>query len=178
MAPIENTPTVVRQATLGDAPALFQLYVAGWQHHYQDIVAPAFLADMPNNTRSLLYLQALLQPTRADAAVMLAEAAGVIQGFIAVGHTRDSSTPNMAEIYALYINPAAQARGLGYQLFKAVQPHLLRHNFTELHVWTFAKNTQAQRAYRRWGGVQRTEPREIVVSGETIPEVGFIWSLP
>lgn len=167
----------VRAATIADLDALIDIYIRGWQHSYADIIDATFLATMADNPRSRDYLNNLLTPERTDAVVMLNEEAGAITGFIASGHSRDMMDKELAEIYAAYIDPKAQQQGLGKQLFDSSAKALKRGGFKRLHVWTFAANTGAQKAYQRWGGKPCATTRMVAVGGDTLEEVGFDWAL-
>lgn len=167
----------LRTATIDDLDAVIDLYVHGWQSSYADIVDANFLAAMNDNPRSRDYLTSLLSPARDDAVVLLDEYAGEIMGFIAAGHTRDTMDEKLAEIYAIYIDPKAQQQGLGQELFDAAVKALKQGAFTHLHVWTFAANTGAQKAYLRWGGAPSDTTRLVTVGGDNLEEVGFDWTL-
>lgn len=167
----------IRAATPADAETLFTLYVDGWQTNYQQIVAADFLAKLPENRRSYDYLLSLLGPQRADAVVLLAEEDDTACGFVAAGHTRDSTLPHLAELYAVYVAQSFLAKGAGFRLFQATLPILQARGFKQLHVWTFAQNKRAQQAYQRWGGQPQAQTRTVAVAGAEIPEVGFIWPL-
>lgn len=174
----------LRAATLDDLDVIIRLYVKGWQRSYAGLLDSTFLAQLPDNPRSRDYLHSLLAGTRDDAVVLIAESDDVATGFIAAGRSRDAVKPDLAEIYAVYVDLEYQSTGVGYQLFAACGTLLAQHGFQQLHIWTFAANTKARAAYTRWGGLPggpmsgpTGSQRAVAVGGAHLEEVGFIWNL-
>lgn len=166
----------LRAASLDDLDDIIALYVKGWQHSYSGLIDADFLAQLPNNVRSRDYLHSLLAGGRDDAVVLLHDDGRVVAGFIAAGRSRDVVEPDLAEIYAVYVDPAQQGAAIGHTLFSACCARLIEKGFSRLHIWTFAANTRARLAYTRWGGMP-TGTRTVTVGGDYLEEVGFIWDL-
>lgn len=168
---------MIRAATTTDLDTIIQLYINGWQDSYANLIDADFLAAMADNPRSRDYLANLLHSGRTDAVVYLAEDGPQTIGFVAGGMTRDMIDRDTAEIYAIYVARDAQHRKIGQQLFDACCAQLRRRQFTKLHVWTFAANTKARDAYRRWGGTLASTTRLVSVANNQLEEVKFEWDL-
>lgn len=91
--------------------------------------------------------------------VTVAEQTGAVQGFLA----RDAS-----DIHALFVAASAQNHGLGTTLL-----HDAMHRSADLELWTFQRNTGAQRFYLRHGfaEVARTEGD----NEEGLPDIRYVW---
>ncbi len=95
--------------------------------------------------------------------VTVAEEDGGVSGFL----SRDS-----AEICALYVNPAAQGRGIGKTLVDAA-----KSAHPDLTLWTFQANVGAQRFYLREGFTE-TGRTDGVQNEEGLPDIAYQWRRP
>jgi hypothetical protein len=106
--------------------------------------------------------------------LLVAEREGEIVGFSSGGPERSGDEVYRGEIYALYVSPAYQRRGIGRRLVGASARRLLQAGTGNLLVWVLSANPSRQ-FYERLGG-QLVREREIEIGGVSLPEVGYGWA--
>jgi ribosomal protein S18 acetylase RimI-like enzyme len=138
---------VIRAATVDDAAAIASIQARAWRHAYADIVAPDDMrepSDMEPRWREWL----------ADGQVggRVFEQDGVVAGFAMYGACRDDEAgERTGELYAIYVDPAAQGAGVGSSLLEAAVGELSERGFAEALLWTFEANGLARTFYERHG---------------------------
>jgi GNAT superfamily N-acetyltransferase len=109
--------------------------------------------------------------------VAMDDAGGIVG--LAMGGPADEEAGGAAgplgAVYALYVRPEHQGRGLGRELVRAVAAHLARHGMTALEIGCLAANVPARRFYGALGGVVAGE-READEEGFMLPEVVYRWA--
>jgi ribosomal protein S18 acetylase RimI-like enzyme len=137
----------MRAATVQDAAAIASIQARGWRHAYADIVAPEDMRDpveMEPRWRQWL--------DDDDIGGLVAEVDGQVAGFAMFGASRDNDAADgAAELYAIYVDPAAQGAGVGSALLAAVVHELCARRFSEATLWAFAANGLARAFYERHG---------------------------
>jgi ribosomal protein S18 acetylase RimI-like enzyme len=157
----------VRQATSADALAIETIRVRGWRVAYRNVFPPRELDAMPvDETR---WRQRLDDPP-AGWSTFVAEANGAVVGFAAVGPSRDER--GIGELYAIYVEPDAWARGAGRELIVCAEGRL-REQYSEATLWVLEDNPRARSFYERAGwttdGARKAEER----LGVRAPEVRY-----
>lgn len=162
----------IREATAQDVAEIARIHVTSWRVAYAGKLPRAVVAQ-----QSLAQRQKLWQQRYQEDGVLVAEDHGVIVGFIAGGPQRHHETlgaPYPQEVYGLYVDPAQQQRGVGYQLWRA--------RIADWSAWTvdcLATNAVALRFYTRQGG-QLVQTGNYSAGQQTFPTrvLGFHQSVP
>ncbi|GEO69121.1 GNAT family N-acetyltransferase [Levilactobacillus acidifarinae] len=162
----------IREATARDVAEIARIHVTSWRVAYAGKLPRTVVAQ-----HSLAQRQNLWQQRYQTDGVLVAEDNGEIVGFIAGGPQRrhaDLEAPYPQEVYGLYVDPAQQHRGVGYQLWQA--------RIAEWSAWTvdcLATNSGALRFYTRQGG-QLVQAGEYLANQQTFPTrvLGFHQSVP
>jgi GNAT superfamily N-acetyltransferase len=85
-------------------------------------------------------------------AILVAEVAGRVAGFVLHGPCRDDDTETTTgEIWALYVDPDRWRAGVGRALADAALADLRRRGFSEATVWTLAESPRNLRFYEALG---------------------------
>lgn len=163
----------VRRARPEEALAIARVHVASWRASYRGIVPDAFLDGLSAEGR-LPRWQQTLGSTAAGAGVWVAEVAGEIVGLASAGQERSGDRHYRGELYALYLLPAYQRRGLGRRLVGAVAAHLVEQGIQTLVLWVLAANAPGRRFYEALGGVPLRE-QNFELGGTTVVEVAYGW---
>lgn len=140
----------VRPATVEDAAQLGPLQLRAWWRAYADIVDPHLLMEWDEESRAAHWSEILAagEPTRT----LVAEIAGSIRGFVSVGPSReDPGEPSVGEVWALYVDPAAQGAGLGGVLLAAGEDALRAAGHTSAVLGVLEENGLARAFYARHG---------------------------
>jgi GNAT superfamily N-acetyltransferase len=104
----------------------------------------------------------------------MAEDRGRPVGFLAGGPERGRGVRERGEIYAIYVRPPMQFRGIGRALFLAGVDCLLLLGFRSLVTWVLTANPY-RRFYESLEG-QRTGSRSIRLGGKRLEEARYEWA--
>lgn len=161
----------VRPARLADSERIGEIHVAAWRETYAGLMPAARLAALDVRERAALWRRQLTSGMARGIAV--AESGGELMGFAACARQR---TPALAaagyagEVTALYVLRAAQGRGTGRLLMRAMARRLIAEGYRSMALWVLAANAPARRFYERLEGVLIAEQ----VDGEDA-EVAYGW---
>jgi len=133
-----------------DADAIARVHVASWQVAYRGIVTDAVLDALDLRERAAQWDAKLAQPSRF---VAIARADGEVIGFCSSQPARDADLDAraVAEITALYVEPAWFDRGVGRALLASELPRLERAGYEHLALWVLDANERARRFYHANG---------------------------
>ena len=115
---------IFREATVSDCLAVAVVHVQSWKESFAGIVPQTFLDKMSVENRA----EALGERFSDDSYKMyVAEVPehGIV-GFVDFGEPRESIGAYEAELYAIYLSPQFQRKGVGGALFKMVVETLIR----------------------------------------------------
>jgi ribosomal protein S18 acetylase RimI-like enzyme len=150
----EPEEIVVRDATIGDARAVAEANVRGWQVAYRGIMPDRYLDELADDfesqvARRRVHLGAPDEPRLFN---LVAERDGAVIGWLAAGPSRDDDRhEKQAEIWAVYVHPDAWRTGAGSALMTAGIERLVEQGYTEATLWVFEANPRARRFYERYG---------------------------
>ncbi len=146
--------------------------VAGWRAGYRDIVSPERLASLPEDRWRHEIGVGLRRPVD-DAFTHIAEIDGEFAGYayVAAPGKDPDLDRRVAELGALYVDPAHWRRGAGEALVKATLERLAATPYLEVVLWTFAENAPAIALYERHGWRRDGAEKMHARSGE--PAVRF-----
>jgi GNAT superfamily N-acetyltransferase len=136
---------VIRAARAEDADALARVHVLSWQHAYADFVD---LEAMPGVPERAAAWSAILDVGDSEVAVL--EEEGRLVGFVAFGPSRDGER-GLGEVYAIYVEPAAQGAGAGSALLAHAVARLRATGHASAVLWAFEDNGLAGAFYLRHG---------------------------
>jgi len=126
----------VRRAVAGDAQAIAEVQVMGWQAAYRGLVPDAFLDTFTLEARTARWIELLEQSS---------ETYVTDGGFCSIIRpARDGSAP--VELAALYVAPSRWRHGIGRMLLDTA---LARD--ADVTLWVFAQNNRARGFYTALG---------------------------
>lgn len=173
----------VREARVEDANAIARIRVASWRRTYRGIVPDETLVAMDvgeNTATARRWLAQVADGSRGPlaCAFVVAGADGETCGFAHAGAARPLESgaapePFDSEVYALYLMPGYERRGLGGRLLAAATGHLRRRGARSAIIWALERNPN-RGFYEALGGV--VVYTQILHFGEReVAEVGFGW---
>lgn len=138
----------VRAARRDDAQAISDVKRRSWQAAYRGLLPDDFLDELP-----------LVPPPDAWAsavdegrAPLVAEEAGEIVGFAAVGQARDEDLPEgTGELLMIYTLEKVWDSGVGHALHEAAVDRLREAGHKEAILWVVSGNRRAAAFYRAHG---------------------------
>jgi len=166
---------VIRRATVSDVPAIGRVRAETWRATYRGIVPDDFLdaIDPVRWGERQRYLMVNAPDARID---LVAETEEEVIGWAAGGPNRDNDASAAGELYAVYILPGQQRRGIGLRLTRSVARHLQSRGVGSMTVWVLAANRPARRFYEALGGKLDKERLE-GVGGVQLTEVSYSWDV-
>jgi ribosomal protein S18 acetylase RimI-like enzyme len=159
--------TTTRRATVADARAIGELQLRAWWRAYQDIVSPQHLMGHDAEERAGRWAELLASGL---VNVLVAEVAEQVRGFVAIGPSREEEPdPREGELYAIFVDPAAQGAGLGTALLAEGEQALRSVGWSRATLRVFADNGYARTFYERHGWTE--EPGTARTHDWDAPEV-------
>jgi len=181
-----DQPITIRPARIEDAPAIAHVQVKTWQATYRGIVPDTFLDTMDEAERTKRWgsfiEQSCSDATQPFVIVAVHAVAGII-GYAAGGQARSEDAGPLGELYALYILPPFQRRGIGRQLVVAFAQELLARGFNKMVVLVLEANP-ACGFYEALGG-QHVRTQVVEIGGVPLaarvyewPEISSLTQIP
>jgi ribosomal protein S18 acetylase RimI-like enzyme len=122
MDDFQHAAVTYREARAADAPAVAAVHVRSWRGSFAGVVPQAFLDKMSVERRTAAFAARFSEPGYG---MHLAESAGTgVVGFADYGEARGDLAGYEAELYAIYLLPEYQRRGVGRELFRRVAASL------------------------------------------------------
>lgn len=165
---------LIREARLADAADLAKVQVDTWRKTYEGIVPSDYLANMMYTEAERHWLERLGQSHHPEWFILVAEDfLGRVTGFAAAGPERARDHDFSGEVYAIYVLPEHQKKGIGKKLFLESTTRLIDRGHLSLLVWVLEENP-SRGFYESLGG-ELVRRREIEIGGMNLPEVGYGW---
>src|SRR5216683_782786 len=149
---------MVRAATLSDAAGIARVNVATWRSAYRGLLPDDFLAALTEANYAERWTRLIGE---GSGRVFVAEEPEGIVGFASGGRERAGEHGFEGELYAIYVLDAAERRGHGREMVRAVAGVL-------------RDNVRARGFYEHLGGTYvRAQP--ITIGTTTLEEVSYGW---
>ena len=162
-----------RKATVEDCRAVAEAHVQSWRESFVGIVPQAFLDKMSVEKRAQAFEKRL--PDADDAYRMyVAEAAerGVV-GFADFGEPREMIAGYEAELYAIYLLPEFQRKGIGEKLFNLGVEFLIGRGKNSMYL--LALEISPYRSFYEKMGGRIIGKEQIEIEGVMYDEVIYGW---
>ncbi len=156
---------------LADAAGIARVSVDTWRATYQGIMPDAVLEGLSYKTREERAAAYLTESAPGSVHLVAEDQEFGIFAFVDGGPKRSGAYPYDAEIYAIYVLPHAQGRGLGKRLLLAATNLLHQNGFESLIIWAAAANPD-QGFYRACGG-RHVDSKHVAIGGVMIEEVAY-----
>jgi ribosomal protein S18 acetylase RimI-like enzyme len=162
---------MIRAAALSDVNEIARVHVNTWQAAYRGHMPDAVLDALDPSQRATMWAKALEQPTTL---VLVATEAETIVGFCSLLPSRDDdATPSVAEISAIYVEPASWRLGIGSALVDAAVESARERGFSEVTLWVLTSNTAARTFYEARGFVSDGQTKTAQRPGFSVHEVRY-----
>ena len=168
---------IIRAAGPDDAGRIAEVNVRSWRAAYGGIVPDAILDGMDVEPRRQTWLGRIAD--LGQRTLFVAELDGRVEGYALSGPARDHDLPDLAgEVYAIYVDPAVQRRGLGRALLDAATAELQAAGFEPLVLWVLTANAQGRGFYQACGWRPDGETRPIDFDGTPVDELRYVLRQP
>ncbi|WP_346097267.1 GNAT family N-acetyltransferase [Streptomyces olivaceiscleroticus] len=170
----------IRRMTEDDIEAVCAVRVRGWQWAYAGLVPQHFLDGLDVEEEAQRRRE-LFTKAPAEVVNLVAERAGSVTGWAAVGPYRDETTGRrddaLAELYALYVMPEQVGTGIGRALMTASLDLTRERGYPGMRLWVLEHNVRARRFYERAGFAPDGAEEAFELAGVLVPEVRYARSL-
>ncbi len=163
---------IIRKARPADAEAVARIYIESWRDTYPLILPARILTGMTLEGQTARWRNAITMAAREAVYVAEAEKGGLV-GMASMGRARDADLGYDAEVYTLYVDPAATGCGVGRALLAGAFAALAERGHVRCVIWAHAKNP-ARFFYEAMGGKLIAE-RTAFMMGIAVPEAAFGW---
>lgn len=145
----------IRDATPADAEGIARTHIACWQEAYAEQLPKEFLGSLSDTfERRRTFWEGIARSPRAQEALVVAEVANEIVGFVHVCPSRDPlAEERTGEVTAIYLRKSYWGRGIGRELFGEGMNRLRACGFTDAALWILDTNTRTRRFYEAAGWV-------------------------
>ena len=166
----------VRLATVADADAIARVHVLTWQNSYRGLVPDDFLDGLAIEPRAEMWHK-FLKDADPEHASWVGLIDDQVVGFTHAGPSRDDDAEEgIGELYAIYVLPSFQGRGLGQALI-GVAASWLADRFERATLWVLEANERSRRFYERSGwrfdGALKSDDRGSFVLSEARHLIDF-----
>ena len=146
---IEKENVFYRRANVKDALAVAKVHVKSWSESFVGIVPQKFLDNMSIEKREKVFRRTL---SEINYKMFVAETfSDGIVGFADFGESRNDNLPFEGELYAIYLLPESQGKGIGENLFKFCQKEMVADGMNSMHLETL-KISPYKFFYDKMGG--------------------------
>jgi len=162
----------IRKAAVEDAQSIASVQVDTWRTTYAGIVPEAFLNSLNAGERAEDWKEHL---QAGDTLAFVAQGQSGIFGFICGGRLREAIGAYDGELYAIYLRPEGQRRGVGRGLVRSLAEALRIEGFKSMAVWVLERNLSAVSFYLRLGGIQVAQ-KTIEIGGAELSDLALGWA--
>lgn len=161
-----------REATVSDCPAVAKVHVRSWKESFAGIVPQTFLDKMSVEKRATAFAAGF----SADSYKMYvaeAPARGVV-GFADFGEPRESVGAYEGELYAIYIVPEFQRRGIGERLFNLGVDYFVGGGKSSMYL--LALEVSPYRLFYEKMGGHVVGKKRVEIEGVMYDELAYGWN--
>ncbi len=163
---------LVRRARVEDADAIERVRTDTWRDAYRGLMPGSLLDRLGYDATRR---RSLMAASPSHQFALVAEDGTAVVGFCLGGRSRATDDPFQGEVYAIYVIPEQQGRGIGRALMEAAAKELVDRDLRSMIIWVLRENAPSRRFYERMGGEWvRDEEREL--DGVRVTESAYGWS--
>jgi GNAT superfamily N-acetyltransferase len=176
----------VRAPNLADIPALAALHRHCWRAAYREICDRAWLDSLTDKDFESYHRPNIPADPRSPFLLAVDDRDDrAIIGFARGGKTRDKSPvgdplpiellrPYSSELYALYVHPDHQKKGVGVAMFDGIKTALRARGHRAMMLWVMTQNQKAQKFYDARGG-KPIGAAQLTFSGAKYDMTAYAW---
>lgn len=162
---------IVREATVADCPAVARAHVRSWQESFAGIMPQSFLDKMSVEKRARAFESRFPDDSYR---MYVAEVSGPgVVGFADCGEPREHVKGYEGELYAMYLLPEFQRKGLGTRLFNLCVRFLIESGKSSMYL--LALEISPYRTFYEKMGGRNIGRKQLEIEGVMYDEVVYGW---
>lgn len=166
---------MIRQATLADCRVGAEIQVQTWQAAYRGLMPQGLLDSLSVDQFEENWRKGISSLNHERLRTM-AEVDGQIVGFLGAGPARWPTPGYPHELYAIYVLPSGQGRGVGRALVANYQAWLDERRLGAFMLWVLKDNHPSRRFYESIGcSLLPEEKADRMFGGVALTEVSYGW---
>jgi GNAT superfamily N-acetyltransferase len=174
MSNMQIANAVIREATITDCRAVAEVHVRSWRESFAGILPQPFLDKMSVEKRARAF-ESRFHDTSYRMYVAEVPERGVV-GFADFGEPREIIDTYEGELYAIYLLPEAQRKGIGGRLFQRGVQFLIENGRTSMYLLALA--VSPYRAFYEKMGGQVIGRKQVEIEGVMYDELVYGWKRP
>ena len=161
----------VRPAGPSDVDALGRVHVHAWQTAYRGVMPDVYLDGLDPSDRSSMWSQ-FLERAPSDQRLQVVTVDELVVGFACFGRCPDADDGDIAERFAINLEPEYWGRGLGRRLLLEVVDDL-REFGDQAVLWVVPTNARARSLYESTGWLDDGGRRQDEEGGTPVEEMRY-----
>jgi L-amino acid N-acyltransferase YncA len=161
----------IRPARAEDIPEIGRIVVRSWQRTFDGLVSAEFLNSMSDDHQRRRHER--MFAIQGVVYYVAATNDGDVVGFCSGGPSRRPAYAAQSEIYAIYLMPGFERRGIGRRLFENVVADIAASGRKGLFLTALSVNPNRP-FYTKLGGIE-TEAESLQLGDEICPQIAFVW---
>jgi ribosomal protein S18 acetylase RimI-like enzyme len=159
-----------RRASPEDSRRIAEIQVEGWKAAYRGILPDDYLDAMAPERHQLFWDQ---QVRDGCGEMFVTEADSKVTGFCHLIPSRDADGDGVAEIAAIYVDPAVWRHGSGRSLCDAALASAIQIKAPWVTLWVLVENALGRRFYEAMGFLADGAKKSEDCRGFTLEEVRY-----
>jgi GNAT superfamily N-acetyltransferase len=162
----------IRAARADDLAAIGAIVAASWRHTFAGLLPSEVLLSITPEAQRMRHERSF---GRKGVRYRVACVADTVVGFASRGPGRDPELSGDHELYAIYLMPDHERRGIGKRLFEASKADAAADVCNTMYLTALSLNPNLA-FYDRLGG-ERFAAKPLTLGARTYAQVGFRWPL-
>ncbi|HYP01062.1 MAG TPA: GNAT family N-acetyltransferase [Pyrinomonadaceae bacterium] len=171
MSNLRISETILRAATVADCAAIAKVHVQSWRGSFTGIVPQTFLDQMSVEKRAQAFERRFPDDSYKMYVAEVAER-GIV-GFADFGEAREMIAGYEGELYAIYLLPEFQRKGIGERLFKRGVEFLVGSGWNSMYLLALEVSPY-KLFYEKMGG-QVIGRKQVELGGVMFDELVYGW---
>lgn len=162
----------IRTGRTADVFAIGRVLVETWRATFRGLLDDAYLDRLSPAEQAVRHM-GRRSAEGVGHFVAIDSRSGTLVGFVNYGPARFAAPTPVGEIYALYVLPAYQGRGIGGELVRAVARRMVEGGTVTLFAWVLSTNPN--RAFYERLGAAPVQTGTITLGSRHYDQVAYAW---
>ncbi len=165
----------IREGQRVDIREIARVHVNSWKSSFRGLIDEDFLQKL-SLEKAIQSWEKIFAKKEVGHFIFVAEVFGKdLVGFISGGVPRDEELDYEREIYAIYVDPNWEGKGIGRKMLETVREAFQTGGVDSFYLWTLV-GSKSRRFYEACGGKWEHQKTEII-GGKRYELAGYVWKI-